>query len=71
MKIIIAGAGELGRLLAYTLSNAAHEVVIIDSDSDMLEHINDKLDIRVVEGSCISIDTLKNAGIKSADALNQ
>ena len=69
MKIIIAGAGELGRLLASTLSNAAHEVVIIDSDSDMLEHINDKLDIRVVEGSCISIDTLKNAGIKSADAL--
>ena len=69
MRIIIAGAGELGRLLASTLSNAAHDVTIIDSDADMLEHINDNLDIKVVEGSCISINTLKDAGIKTADAL--
>ena len=69
MRIIIAGAGELGRLLASTLSNAAHDVTIIDSDADMLEHINDTLDIKVVEGSCISINTLKDAGIKTADAL--
>jgi len=47
MRIIIAGAGELGRLLASTLSNAAHDVTIIDSDADMLEHINDNLDIKV------------------------
>ena len=65
MRIIIAGAGELGRLLASTLSNAAHDVTIIDSDADMLEHINDNLDIKVVEGSCISINTLKDAGIKT------
>ena len=52
MRIIIAGAGELGRLLASTLSNAAHDVTIIDSDADMLEHINDNLDIKVVEGNC-------------------
>ncbi len=69
MKIVIAGAGELGRLLASTLSNAKHDVVIIDSEPDMLEHINDNLDIKVVEGSCININTLKEAGIKHADAL--
>ena len=71
MRIIIAGAGELGRLLASTLSNAAHDVTIIDSDADMLEHINDNLDIKVVEGSCISINTLKDAGIKTGGAENR
>ena len=69
MRIIIAGAGELGRLLAFTLSTADHDVTIIDADGGMLEHINDNMDIKVVEGSCVSIRTLKDAGVKNADAL--
>ena len=69
MRIIIAGAGELGRLLASTLSTADHDVTIIDADGGMLEHINDNMDIKVVEGSCVSIRTLKDAGVKNADAL--
>ena len=69
MRILIAGAGELGRLLASTLCTADHDVTIMDSDAGMLEHINDNLDIKVVEGSCVNIRTLKEAGIGNADAL--
>lgn len=69
MKVIIVGAGELGRLLAYTLCAENHDVVIVDSSLDGLERLTDKLDIMTVEGSCASVATLKSAGAESADVL--
>ncbi|MBO4305054.1 MAG: Trk system potassium transporter TrkA [Lentisphaeria bacterium] len=68
MNIIIAGAGELGRLLAAKLNRYGHDVVIVDTDSETLEHINEKLDVRVLEGSCLDVTVLKEAGIRTADA---
>lgn len=68
MNIIIAGAGELGRLLAAKLSKYSHDIVLIDTDGDILQHINEKLDVRVQEGSCLDLKTLKEAGIRKADA---
>ena len=68
MNIIIAGAGELGRLLAAKLSNYSHDIVMIDTDAQTLQHINEKLDVQVIEGSCLDIEILKNAGIRQADA---
>ena len=68
MNIIIAGAGELGRLLASKLSRYSHDVVIVDTDAETLEHINEKLDVRVLEGSCLDVEILKEAGIRTADA---
>lgn len=69
MKIIVIGAGELGRLLAKILLQKNHEVVIIDSSFDELERLGDRLDILCIEGSCTSVATLKKAGIETADAL--
>ena len=69
MKVIIAGAGELGRLLASTLLTGKHDVILIDSSADELNQISDKLDVMTVEGNCTSIATLKEAGVDSADAL--
>lgn len=69
MKIMIIGAGELGRLLAKTLCASKHEVVVVDSSVEELERIGDRLDILRVEGSCASVATLKKAGIETADAL--
>lgn len=68
MNIIIAGAGELGRLLAAKLSKYAHDIVLIDTDAEILQHINEKLDVRVQTGSCLQVKVLKEAGIKNADA---
>ena len=68
MNIIIAGAGELGRLLAAKLSNYSHDIVMIDTDAQTLQHINEKLDVRIIEGSCLDIEILKSAGIREADA---
>lgn len=69
MKIIIIGAGELGRLLAKTLSPGKHNVVVVDSCAGELERLGDRLDVMRVEGSCASVSALKKAGIESADAL--
>ena len=69
MKIIIIGAGELGQLLATTLCAERHDVVVIDSSAEHFEHLKDKLDLMVLEGSCSDVSVLKNAGIAGADAL--
>ena len=44
MKIIVTGAGELGRLLASALSEEKHDIVLVDSDTDELARISDKID---------------------------
>lgn len=67
MNIVIAGAGELGQLLAEKLTKNAHDVVLIDTSIETLEHINESLDVKLVEGSCINLNTLLSANIKSAD----
>lgn len=69
MKIIIIGAGELGQLLAATLCAEDHDVVIVDTSVKSVEHLKDKLDLMVVEGSCSNVSVLKQAGVAGADAL--
>ena len=69
MKIIIIGAGELGQLLASTLCAENHDVVIVDTSVKSVEHLKDKLDLMVVEGSCSNVSVLKKAGVAGADAL--
>ena len=69
MKIIVIGAGELGRLLASALSEEGHDVVIVDSDADEVARISDKFDAMAIEGSCSSVEILKQAGVENADAL--
>lgn len=69
MNIVIAGAGELGQLLAEKLTANNHDVVLIDSSEDTLNHISDSLEVRLLEGSCIDLETLNQANIRGADIL--
>ena len=69
MNIVIAGAGELGQLLAEKLTANHHDVVLIDSSVNTLEHISDTLEVKLLEGSCIDPDTLNRANVRNADVL--
>ena len=71
MNIVIAGAGELGQLLAEKLTANQHDVVLIDSSGNTLDHINDShsLEAKLIEGSCIDPDTLNRANVSNADVL--
>ncbi len=69
MKIIIIGAGEVGFNLATRLSQEKHDLVIIDSDKEKCNKIEEILDISVIHGNGSSQSVLKEAGIESADML--
>ncbi len=69
MKIIIAGAGEVGFHLAKLLSYESHEITLIDLDKDRLIFANTRLDIKTLEGDSTSISTLKEANIEHTDLL--
>jgi len=69
MRIIIAGAGEVGSHLAKMLSNENHDIVLIDVDDDRLRQIGSMHDLLTLHGSATSISLLKDANIQKADLL--
>lgn len=69
MKIIIAGAGEVGFHLAKLLSYESQDIILIDNIKDNLSYAEAHLDIRVLKGDCTSISVLKEAQVERADML--
>lgn len=67
LKIIIAGAGDIGMELALRLSQENHEVVILEKDREKISEIANKIDAMVVEDTGEHITALLNAGVKDAD----
>ena len=67
MKIIIAGAGEVGSHLAKMLSNEQHDIIVIDPDKDCLNPIESNLDVLTINGSSTSIEVLREANIQKSD----
>lgn len=69
MKIIIAGAGEVGYHLAKMLADEEHDIVLIDRDEDSLAHAEAHLDVNILKGNSISISLLEEARVSHADML--
>ena len=67
MRIIIAGAGEVGTHLAKMLSNENHEIIIIDPEENRLKPIDSTLDVLTREGSSTSVKILKDVLSKKTD----
>ena len=67
MKIVIAGAGAVGTHLSKLLSTEHHDCVLIDDDENRLGGMDSNYDIMTVNASPTSINTLKDAGVGSAD----
>jgi trk system potassium uptake protein TrkA len=67
MKIIIAGAGEVGFHLAKLLSFESQEITLIDLDKERLNYAETHLDIKVVSGDITSVSVLKSSNISNAD----
>lgn len=70
MKIIILGAGQVGRTAAYHLAREeANDVTVVDVDDEVLRDLQVRLDIRTVRGNAASPRTLEQAGAAGADML--
>ena len=68
MRVIIAGAGQVGTRVAAAL-DANHDIVMIDVNTDRIDRLRYDLDVLTVPGDSSTIETLREAGIKDADIL--
>ena len=70
MKILILGAGQVGRTAAYHLAREeANEVTIVDQKADVLRDLQDRLDVRTVIGNAAYPSILEAAGAADADMM--
>lgn len=69
MKIIILGAGQVGGTLAQNLASEANDITVVDTDSERLHNLQDRLDIRTVVGKASYPYILRQAGGEDADML--
>ncbi len=67
MKIIIAGAGEVGTHLAKILAKERQDIVLIDQNEERLHFPNSGAEILPMVGNPTSLNDLKEAGVKKAD----
>jgi trk system potassium uptake protein TrkA len=68
VKVIIMGCGRVGATLAISMDKAGHKVTVIDDNADAFQRLDASFKGEKVQGSGIDEETLKEAGIESADA---
>ncbi|MDD4109421.1 MAG: NAD-binding protein, partial [Prolixibacteraceae bacterium] len=67
MKVVIAGAGEVGTHLARMLSNEDHDIVLMDDSPEKLSKISSEVDLMTITGSAHSFQDLKQTGLDTAN----
>lgn len=69
MKIIILGAGQVGGTLAENLVGEDNDITVVDTNANRLRQLQDKFDLRVVQGYGSHPCVLREAGATDADML--
>lgn len=69
MKIVIAGAGEVGTHLAKMLSSEDQDIILVDSNQDALDNIDTNYNLMTKLGSTSSMNTLREIGVGDCDLL--
>ncbi|MDD3721976.1 MAG: Trk system potassium transporter TrkA [Lutibacter sp.] len=67
MKIIIAGAGDVGFHLAKLLSFESQDIYLVDTNAEKLEYASNHIDLITKKGDATSIKLLKEINIDKAD----
>ncbi len=67
MKIIIAGAGDVGFHLAKLLSFESQDIFLIDTNAEKLEYASSHIDVITKKGDATSLKLLKEIKIDTAD----
>ena len=69
MKIIVLGAGQVGTSVAANLCNESNDITVVDSNQSILNNLQDRFDLRTVNGIGSSPNTLEEAGASEADMI--
>ena len=69
MKIIVCGAGRIGKNLVSYLSHGNNDIVVIDTDSRRIDEISKEWDVMTIIGNAAHPDILESAGANDADMI--
>ena len=69
MYVVIGGIGLVGGELARRLIANKHDVVVIDKDKDVCDHMYAETGVVAIHGNVNQVETLKEANIDKADTL--
>ncbi len=67
MKILIAGAGEVGTHLAKLLGQENHDITLMDDDKERLFSMRDSTELLTFNGNCTSLKDLAAANVDDTD----
>ena len=69
MKIIIAGAGDVGSHLAKLLSSEFHDIYLLDENEERLNTISSQIDVFTIAGDAKSVEIMEQKLISTCDLL--
>ena len=67
MKILILGAGQVGRSVTHNLAREGNDITVVDTDKESLQELQDRLDIRTIQGNASHPEVLAQAGAEDVD----
>jgi trk/ktr system potassium uptake protein len=69
VKVAICGAGNVGTSIATDLAEGGHDVLLIDKDVDLVDHLRSELDLNLVAADGCEVSSLDAAGFASVDVV--
>jgi trk system potassium uptake protein TrkA len=69
LKIIILGAGRVGSSVAESLCSEANDITVVDTDAARLKQLQDRFDLRTINGNAAHPSILMQAGAQDADLI--
>ena len=69
MKIIVLGAGKVGKTLIKHMSNEDHDIIVVDQNATKVEEVVNQFDVIGVVGNGGSYDILMEAGSQDANLI--
>lgn len=69
MKIVVCGDGKVGSAVSEQLSKEGHDLVIIDSNPNVVNRSSNMLDVLCIHGNAASRSVQIEAGVQDADLL--
>ncbi|HQQ89100.1 MAG TPA: NAD-binding protein, partial [Oscillospiraceae bacterium] len=67
MKIVVIGAGKVGRALTEQLVREGHNIVVVDSRTEIIAGIENSFDVMGVVGNGASQSIQEEAGVQTSD----
>lgn len=69
MKIIIGGAGHVGRSIVDYLSQSNNDIIVVDTCKEKLDALAKEFDVQTIQGSISHPSVMEKSGAKGADIL--